>query len=158
MSQPSNAPRFDPATDPTVAKLTRQINRSAGQHKRALSEGAANAQANLHRVPMTSDPLKLDDGIPVLRMVHSPHERQVVEPVPFSPAASQKQKQLKAWHESQARQQAEAQSQAHEKEPSGSGIAIAIVLAIVAVVGALSVVSSAGGADDALRVLSAAFR
>lgn len=87
MSHPSHniAQRFDPATDPTVAKLTRQINRSAGQHKRALSEGTASAQAILRRVPMTTDPLRLDDGIPVLRMVHSRHERAVAEPVPFKP-------------------------------------------------------------------------
>lgn len=162
--------RFDPATDPTVAKLKRQINRSAGQHKRAISEGTRSAQ-ELNRIfPMTTDPLKLDDGIPVLRMVHSRHERPVVEPVPFTQTMPQDQtwKQLqaqqhergqhlvRAWQLRQAETKAEAETPANE--PSGSGFALVIVVTIIAAVAAWSVVASTGGADDALRVLSAAFR
>jgi hypothetical protein len=37
--------------------------------------------------PMTTDPLRLDDGIPVLRLVHSAHERRSTEPVPFQAVA-----------------------------------------------------------------------
>lgn len=153
--------RFDPATDPTVAKLTRQINRSAGQHKRAISEGTASAQAILRRVPMTNDPLKLDDGVPVLRMVHSRHERQVVEPVPFNKPMFKSADELrhqaaKDWRETKAKQQAEAETP--DTEPGGSGFLFAIVVIIIAAVAAWSVVASTGWADDALRVLSAAFR
>lgn len=154
MSHPSH--RFDAATDPTVAKLTRQINRSAGQHKRAISEGTASAQAILRSVPMTADPLKLDDGIPVLRMVHSRHERQVVEPVPFSKLPAQQQ--AKAWNQSQRAERPADEPSPLEQGGSGSGIAAAIVVTIIAAVSAWSVLSSTGGADDALRVLSAAFR
>jgi hypothetical protein len=40
-------------------------------------------RAAQRRQPLTSDPYLLGDGIPVLRLVGSRHERSVPEPVPF---------------------------------------------------------------------------
>lgn len=38
---------------------------------------------SVNTAPLTSDPYLLGDGIPVLRLVGSRHERSVPEPVPF---------------------------------------------------------------------------
>ena len=46
-------------TDPALRRVQQSINRSAGQHKRAISEGTRSAQAILRRPSMTTDPLLL---------------------------------------------------------------------------------------------------
>jgi hypothetical protein len=58
-------------TDPALRRVQQSINRSAGQHKRAISEGTRSAQAILRRPSMTTDPLLLKVGADVDQYIAS---------------------------------------------------------------------------------------
>jgi hypothetical protein len=53
-----------------------------------VSEGTRSAREINRRVPITHDPYRLDDGIPVLRLVDGRPARQTREAVPFVPGPS----------------------------------------------------------------------
>jgi hypothetical protein len=112
-------------TDHALRRVQQSINRSAGQHKRAISEGTRSAQEILRRQPMTTDPL-------LLHRVHHVDTQRDLPPGAAGVAIGHAALQVD--FATTAEQEAEQQRQA---EPDETALGLFIVVATMTIFGAV---------------------